>query len=76
MRIGVERNTANSDGRIQLSPNIDELISWVFPDRRENYYSDDWLCDRDILALTNNIITNINQRILKLTPGDEKIIIL
>ena len=57
----------------QLVQNVDELMSRVILSISENYSSDNWLCGRAILAPTNNIVTDINQQILKLILGNDEI---
>ena len=48
----------------QLLQNVDELISQVSPNIIENYSSDGRLRGTAILALSNNIVTNIKELIL------------
>ncbi|RCN38503.1 hypothetical protein ANCCAN_15578 [Ancylostoma caninum] len=48
---------------------LDELISKVFPDIRDNFRSHNWFCDRAILAPLNESVNNINIQIQDQIPG-------
>ena len=43
----------------------------MYPNIRDNYLNQEWLTERSILVLTNEIINEINQQILQQIPEEE-----
>ena len=50
--------------------NIKDLIERIYPDLHINYIINDWLCERSILAQTNDNVRKINNYLLNILPGD------
>lgn len=50
----------------------EELAENVFPNIVENYRNHEWLSERAILASKNQSVNEINEKILKLLPGEIK----
>jgi len=51
---------------------VEELRSKVYLNIKENFTNGSWLCERGILAATNNGVEEINLEIQKLIPGLER----
>lgn len=80
LRIGDGLVPLDNNGNITLSPDLctrenstEDLISSVFPNIQRNYVQLNWLCERAILAPTNDVVTELNDKILAQIPGEEKI---
>ena len=56
---------------INIVGNEEALIESVFPNIVENIDRNDWLCERAILAPTNDMVDNMNYKIMKSLPGEE-----
>lgn len=54
-----------------ITDTLQFLIDNVFPQIEINYEDNDWLCNRAILAPTNEIVNKINEETLKRIPGNE-----
>ncbi|XP_029341343.1 ATP-dependent DNA helicase PIF1-like [Acyrthosiphon pisum] len=70
----------DSDGTVEFPSNfcnivksIESLKTHVFPDMQKNYINHEWICERAILAPTNNKVDDINKDILNSLPGESKI---
>ncbi|XP_076958141.1 uncharacterized protein LOC143633781 [Bidens hawaiensis] len=50
---------------------ISKPFDFVYPDILQNYENQHYIQDRAILALTNEIVDEINNRLLKFFSGDE-----
>lgn len=79
LRIGDGLLPMDDNGNITLGPDLctlhnssEQLIASVFPNIRMNYKNQDWLCKRAILAPTNDVVTDLNNRILAQIPGYER----
>lgn len=64
LKIGEDRVTTDSNGMITLNSdfcnivqNTNDLINNVYHDLKTNIKNREWLCERAILAPTNEIIT-------------------
>lgn len=53
-----------------ITNNVNELIDKVYPDLLNNYENDDWLCERALLAPTNEHINELNSLLLSKLPGE------
>lgn len=51
---------------------IDDLINFVYPSITENFNKDNFFHERAILAPKNDVVQEINDRLLSLFPGDER----
>ena len=60
------------NGCCTLASNLTELITHVYPNISQNYKTREWLCERAILAPKNDMVSFINQKILKNIPEEEK----
>lgn len=79
LEIGDGRLEMDEEGLVRFPENFcnfvenrNELIDAVFPNIEENYSKEDWLCERAILASTNEIVDIINREILNKMPGEER----
>lgn len=77
LNIGEDKFKTDQQGKIHFTEEFcnivqstDELIDKVFPNVYENFVSKEWLCQRAILAPTNDTVSNINNLILEKIPGD------
>ncbi|CAF4947498.1 unnamed protein product [Pieris macdunnoughi] len=68
LKIGEDRMETNSDGMITLNRefcnvvcNMDDLKNNVYPDLATNMKNRQWLCERAILAPTNEVVGQINE---------------
>lgn len=74
----IEQDSSNANGLIQLPfgnmvKSIDELREAVYPNLQHNYHNKNWLCERAILASTNEAVNQINYDMQKLIPGNEHV---
>ena len=78
LKVGNGNIPTDSVGRIhlqtmlpdgQIVDNDDQLIYKVFPNIEEHYKDKNWLYSRAILAPTNDVVHNINNKILTMIPG-------
>jgi ATP-dependent exoDNAse (exonuclease V), alpha subunit - helicase superfamily I member len=79
LKIGDGCLDVDAEGYISLSrefcnlvENDVDLIAHVFPELQENLSSDQWLCERAILAPKNEVVSRINTDILKKVQGEIK----
>ncbi|KAD5317604.1 hypothetical protein E3N88_17550 [Mikania micrantha] len=56
----------------QCADPIQSLIDFVYPSILQNFESPDFFRERAILAPTNEVVQEINERFISLFPGDEK----
>ncbi|CAH2226617.1 jg9019, partial [Pararge aegeria aegeria] len=77
LKIGEDRMETNSDGMITLNRefcnvvcNMDDLKNNVYPDLATNMKNRQWLCERAILAPTNEVVGQINEQIMSDVEGD------
>ena len=56
---------------INIVTNEETLIKSVFPNILENINNSDWLCERAILASTNDMVDNMNYKIISALPGEK-----
>ncbi|QQP41179.1 ATP-dependent DNA helicase, partial [Caligus rogercresseyi] len=68
----------DQDGHISMA-GIDNFVSTpqqlchtVYPNLNKNHANHEWLCERAILAPTNETVGNINSNLLKQIPGEER----
>ncbi|QQP54412.1 ATP-dependent DNA helicase, partial [Caligus rogercresseyi] len=68
----------DQDGHISMSgignfvSTPQQLCHTVYPNLNENHANHEWLCERAILAPTNETVGNINSNLLKQIPGEER----
>jgi len=56
----------------QFTPSQEELCDKVYPDLRVNFTDQSWLCERAVLAPTNETVSCINRKLLRQIPGEER----
>ncbi|XP_075125698.1 uncharacterized protein LOC142198565 [Leptodactylus fuscus] len=72
LEIGDGRLQTDIDGQIQFTHHFcnpvtteEELITHVFPSLQTNISNAEWLCERALLAAKNDLVNNINRKILQ-----------
>nr|XP_053602892.1 uncharacterized protein LOC128670900 [Plodia interpunctella] len=77
LKIGEDRMATDINGMITLNHEFcnivgstDDLKTNVYPDLRTNMGDQEWLCERAILAPTNEIAGQINENIMSEVEGD------
>lgn len=50
--------------------NTDDMKNHVYPDLQTNTDNKEWLCERALLAPTNEIVERINENIMSQVQGD------
>lgn len=70
----------NETGKIVLSDELcnivnsaDELIEKIYPNITQNYKNADWLFERAILAVRNDVVDKVNDKIQSKIPGEERV---
>lgn len=77
LKIGEGRMTTDANGMITLNQefcnavqNLEDLKNNVYPGLEYNMRNREWLCERAILAPTNEIVGKINERMMSHVQGD------
>ncbi|KAJ8715521.1 hypothetical protein PYW07_010003 [Mythimna separata] len=77
LKIGEDRMPSDSESMITLSSELCQILdstynlkNSVYPDLRANIENREWLCERVILAPTNEIVGRINDQIMSDVEGD------
>ncbi|XP_046810000.1 uncharacterized protein LOC124420587 [Lucilia cuprina] len=77
LKIGNGEVVNDVNGEILFKPTFcnlvsseEELISKMYPAINDNLCNDAWLCERALLAPTNNIVDHINHKILCSAKGE------
>ena len=70
LQIGEGRLDTDDDRKISFINDLshvvgsEDLIANVFPNLQQNIDNEEWLCERTILALTNDSVAKINKKYL------------
>ncbi|QQP49651.1 ATP-dependent DNA helicase, partial [Caligus rogercresseyi] len=78
LQIGNGQLPQDQDGHISMAgignfvSTPQQLCHTVYPNLNKNHANHEWLCERAILAPTNETVGNINSNLLKQIPGEER----
>ncbi|QQP50759.1 ATP-dependent DNA helicase, partial [Caligus rogercresseyi] len=78
LQIGNGQLPQDQDGHISMAgignfvATPQQLCHTVYPNLNENHANHEWLCERAILAPTNETVGSINSNLLKQIPGEER----
>ena len=79
LQLGEGKMPTDANGMIELKPDfctvvksINELQNSVYDNLHQNVRNHEWLCERAILAPTNDCVNKINSEIQNQLPGTSK----
>ena len=58
-----------------MPPNFDTAVDWAYPALQQNYSNRQWITERVILAPKNSIVDELNDKISRIFPGQETVLL-